>query len=68
MAEGTVIYISRDRRFGFVQSEAGAELLFYTRDLREGEASSLRLGEQLEFQVTGDTPDLHATQLARRRS
>ncbi len=49
MAEGKVIYISRDRRFGFLQSQAGAELLFYMRDLLEGEASSLRPGEQLEF-------------------
>lgn len=67
MAEGTVIYLSRDRRFGFLQSEAGAEVLFYTRDLVEGEPASLQLGERLEFQVTGATPDLKATQLARRQ-
>lgn len=68
MAEGKVIYLSLDRRFGFLQSEAGAELLFYTRELLEGEPSSLRLGERLEFQVTGDASDLQATRLARRQS
>ncbi len=63
MSNGRVIFLSPDRRFGFVQSEAGTEVVFYTRDKAGPEP--LHVGDSVDFDVTTRDGTLVAIQLSR---
>lgn len=63
MSNGRVIFLSQDRRFGFVQSEAGTEVVFYTRD--QAAPDPLRVGDSVAFDVTTREGTLVAIELTR---
>ena len=49
MPKGTIIRLI-DRGFGFIKTEDGTELFFHRNDLEGVEFSSLREGQEVEFE------------------
>jgi cold shock protein len=55
MASGTIKTLVKDRGFGFIQQDGGAEDIFFHRSsLQEGVYDSLVVGQQVEFDVKAD--------------
>jgi len=50
MPKGTIKLIS-DRGFGFIRTAEGKDLFFHRKELEGVEYSSLREGQQVEFEV-----------------
>lgn len=63
MSNGRVIFVSPDRRFGFVQTEAGTEVVFHARD--QSAPDTLHIGDSVAFDVTMRDGTLVAIQLSR---
>jgi cold shock protein len=55
MATGPIVRLVRDRGFGFVRAEDGAEIFFHHSTLPSGVFDTLSEGQQLEFDVENDT-------------
>ncbi len=51
MAKGTIRRLIADRGFGFIRTEYGGELLFRRNNLRGVVYSSLKEGQQVEFEI-----------------
>ena len=56
MAKGTIGRLVADRGFGFIKPETGADLFFHRSVLEGVDFSSLREGQQVEFEA-GKGPD-----------
>jgi CspA family cold shock protein len=53
MPKGTINKIM-DRGFGFIKTEEGKELFFHHNELEGVEFSSLRAGQEVEFEIGQD--------------
>jgi len=64
MPKGTIRRLIADRGFGFIKTEEGKDLFFHRNELQGVDYSSLREGQQVEYEV-GKAPDgrLQATKL-----
>jgi CspA family cold shock protein len=51
MAKGTIRRLITDRGFGFIQTAEGKDLFFHRSQLQGVDYSSLREGQQVEFEV-----------------
>ena len=51
MPKGTIRRLIADRGFGFIKTEQGEDLFFHRYDLQGVDFSSLREGQQVEFEV-----------------
>jgi CspA family cold shock protein len=51
MAKGTIRRLITDRGFGFIQTAEGKDLFFHRSQLEGVDYSSLREGQQVEFEV-----------------
>jgi CspA family cold shock protein len=51
---GTVVRLIRDRGFGFIRVDDGAEVFFHHSAMEPGEFDTLREGEQLDFVMEQD--------------
>ena len=51
MPKGTIRRLITDRGFGFIRTERGEDLFFHRNQLQGVEYSSLREGQQVEFEV-----------------
>ena len=56
MAKGTIKRLFADRGFGFINGEGADNLFFHRNELQGVDFSSLRKGQQVEFEV-GQEPD-----------
>ena len=56
MPKGTIRRLITDQRFGFITAEQGEDLFFDHNELQEVDYSSLREGQQVEFEVAQE-PD-----------
>jgi cold shock protein len=54
MARGTVVRMIRDRGFGFIRVEDGAEVFFHHSSMPRGMFDTIQEGQELEFQVETD--------------
>ncbi len=53
MPKGTIIRLM-DRGFGFIKGEEEGDLFFHSNDLQGAEFSSLREGQEVEFETGQD--------------
>jgi len=51
MAKGTIRRLITDRGFGFIQTAEGKDLFFHRSQLEGVDYSSLREGQEVEFEV-----------------
>ncbi len=51
MTKGTITRLTADQGYGFIQTEKNEAAFFHRRDLRGITYSSLREGQQVEFDV-----------------
>ena len=51
MPNGTIKRLISDRGFGFISTNEGNDLFFHRSELQEVDFSSLREGQQVEFEV-----------------
>ena len=51
MPKGTIRRLTADRGFGFIRTELGEDLFFHRNELQGVDYSSLREGQQVEFEV-----------------
>ena len=51
MPNGTIKRLISDRGFGFINTNEGKDLFFHRNELREVDFSSLKEGQQVEFEV-----------------
>jgi len=51
MAKGTIRRLIADRGFGFIRTAEGKELFFHRNELQGVNYSSLREGQQVEYEV-----------------
>ena len=51
MPKGTLGQLVKDDSFGFIRTEQGEHLFFHANDLQGVEFSSLRTGQEIEFEV-----------------
>jgi len=51
MPKGTIRRLITDRGFGFIATEQGEDLFFHRNELQGVNYSSLREGQQVEFEV-----------------
>ncbi len=51
MAKGTIRRLITDRGFGFIKTEDEKDLFFHRSNLEEVEYSSLREGQEVEYEV-----------------
>ena len=51
MPKGTIRRLITDRGFGFIKTEEGKELFFHRSQLEGVDFSSLREGQQVEYEV-----------------
>jgi len=51
MAKGTIKKLIRDKGYGFIQTEEGKELFFHQSQLQGVDYSSLKEGQEVEFEV-----------------
>jgi CspA family cold shock protein len=51
MAKGTIRRLITDRGFGFIQTAEGKDLFFHRNQLEGVDYSSLREGQEVEFEV-----------------
>ena len=51
MPKGTIKRLIADRGFGFIQTAEGKDLFFHRNQLQGVDYSSLREGQQVEFEV-----------------
>jgi len=56
MAKGTIGRLVADRGFGFIKQESGADLFFHRSVVEGADFSSLREGQEVEFEA-GKGPD-----------
>lgn len=56
MPKGVIRRLIRDRGFGFIKTERGEEIFFHRSELQRIDYTSLREGQQVEFEV-GKRPD-----------
>ncbi len=54
MPKGTIIRLM-DRGFGFIKTEQGEELFFHRNEIEGVEFSSLRAGQEVEFEMGHDS-------------
>ena len=54
MAKGTINKLM-DRGFGFIKTEEGTELFFHRNEIEGVEFSSLRAGQEVEFEMGQDS-------------
>ena len=54
MAKGTIKRLNADRGFGFIQTAEGGDMFFHRNELQGVDYSSLREGQQVEFEVGQD--------------
>jgi CspA family cold shock protein len=52
MPKGTIRRLVTDRGFGFISTEQREDLFFHRNELQGVDYSSLREGQQVEFEVT----------------
>jgi CspA family cold shock protein len=58
VAKGTIKSLVKDRGFGFIAPEGGANDIFFHRTaLTDGDFDALRMGQVLEFDVEPDPRD-----------
>ena len=51
MPKGTIRRLIADRGFGFIQTEEGKDLFFHRSNLEGVDYSSLREGQQVEYEL-----------------
>ena len=51
MAKGTIKKLIRDKGYGFIQSEEGKDLFFHESQLQGVDYSSLKEGQEVEFEA-----------------
>jgi len=51
MAKGTIKKLIGDKRYGFIQTEEGKELFFHRNELQGVDYSSLKEGQEVEYEV-----------------
>jgi len=51
---GTVVRMIRDRGFGFVRCEDGAEVFFHHSSLAPGVFDTIQDGQEMEFEIETD--------------
>jgi len=51
MPKGTIRRLIADRGFGFIQTAEGKDLFFHRSELQEVDYSSLREGQEVEYEV-----------------
>ncbi len=51
MAKGTIKKLIADKGFGFIHAEEGKDLFFHRNDLQGIEFSSLKEGQQVEYET-----------------
>ena len=51
MPKGTIKRLITDRGYGFIKSKLGEDLFFHRNELQGVEYTSLREGQQVEFEV-----------------
>ena len=51
MGKGTIRTLVSDRGFGFITKEQGGDIFFHRSELQGADYSSLREGQQVEFEV-----------------
>jgi len=51
MPKGTIKQLITDRGYGFIKGELGEDLFFHRNELQGVEYTSLREGQQVEFEV-----------------
>ena len=54
MAKGTIRQLM-DRGFGFIKAEEGEDLFFHRNEIEGVEFSSLRAGQEVEFEMGQDS-------------
>ena len=54
MARGTVVRMIRDRGFGFIRVESGAEIFFHHSAMPQGQFDAIQEGQELEFDIETD--------------
>jgi CspA family cold shock protein len=57
MPKGTIKRLVTDRGFGFIGTAVGTDIFFHRSDLQGVNYSSLREGQQVEFEVASQAPD-----------
>lgn len=48
--KGTIKTLVKDKKFGFIKSEGGADFFFHHSALKNTEFDSLTLGQEVEFE------------------
>ncbi|MFC2032351.1 cold-shock protein [Chloroflexota bacterium] len=56
MPKGTIRQLM-DRGFGFIKTEEGKDLFFHRNEIEVVEFSSLRAGQEVEFEMGQDSKD-----------
>jgi len=51
MPKGTIRRLITDRGFGFIKTEQEEDVFFHRNELQEAEFSSLKEGQEVEFEV-----------------
>lgn len=51
MPKGTIRRLVTDRGFGFIRTAEGADLFFHRNELQGADFTSLREGQEIEFEV-----------------
>jgi CspA family cold shock protein len=67
MAKGTIRRLITGRGFGFIKTDEGKDLFFHRSNLEGVDYSSLREGQQVEYEVgkgRGDRPEAVRVRLA----
>ena len=54
MPKGTIKRLIKDQEFGFIRTAEGKDLFFHRNQLQGVDYSSLREGQQVEFEVGQD--------------
>ena len=55
MPNGTIKKLITERGFGFIQTAEGTDLFFYRSEVQGVEFSSLRAGQEVEFEMGQDS-------------
>ena len=56
MPKGTIRRLITDRGFGFIKGDRGEDLFFHRSEVQGVDYSSLREGQQVEFEVEKQRP------------
>lgn len=57
MATGKIKSLVKDRGFGFIQGEGGADIFFHHTSIVGGNLDSLTEGQEVEFDLEADPRD-----------